>query len=148
MGPRRPLRPAHHHQPGDHAHCRRRQGLRLPADLQRDRDAAVRRERRALRGLAGQDERRLEVQETPLSHVPHVQARHAAGDGRALPGQEIGDAMRKTLVALVCGVAIAAGGFSWKFVSAAESKTKLTTQDYFDIYNLYGIYTRYTDMGY
>ena len=56
--------------------------------------------------------------------------------------------MRKTLVALVCGVAIAAAGAGWKFVSAADSKTKLTTQDYFDIYNLYGIYTRYTDMGY
>ena len=56
--------------------------------------------------------------------------------------------MRKTLVALVCGVIIAGAGAGWKFVSAAESKTKLTTQDYFDIYNLYGIYTRYTDMGY
>jgi hypothetical protein len=56
--------------------------------------------------------------------------------------------MRKTLVALVCVVAIVVAGASWKFVAAAESKTKLTTQDYFDIYNLYGIYTRYTDMGY
>jgi len=29
--------------------------------------------------------------------------------------------MRKTLVALVCGVVIAGAGASWKLVSAAES---------------------------
>jgi len=56
--------------------------------------------------------------------------------------------MRNTLVAVVCGVAIVGAGAGWKFLAAAESKTRLTTQDYFDIYNLYGIYTRYTDMGY
>src|SRR4051812_43414394 len=56
--------------------------------------------------------------------------------------------MSKKVVAIVLVVVVAAVGVSWKYVSAAESKPTLTTQDYVDIYNLYGIYTRYTDMGY
>src|SRR5437764_12677704 len=57
-------------------------------------------------------------------------------------------AMSRKLIAVLFGAALVGGGVSWKYVSAAESKPKLTTQDYIDIYNLYGTYTRYTDMGY
>jgi hypothetical protein len=56
--------------------------------------------------------------------------------------------MSKKLAAVILGLVLAVAGFSWKYVAAAESKPKLTTQDYIDIYNLYGIYSRYTDMGY
>jgi len=56
--------------------------------------------------------------------------------------------MSKKLVAMMLGVALAAIGVSWKYVSASESKPKLTAEDYIEIYNLYGVYTRYTDMGY
>jgi hypothetical protein len=56
--------------------------------------------------------------------------------------------MSKKLTAISFAVLMSVAGAGWKYVSAAESKPKLTTQDYIDIYNLYGIYTRYTDMGY
>jgi hypothetical protein len=49
--------------------------------------------------------------------------------------------------AVVLGVVLAAASISWKYVAAAESKPKFTTEDYIEIYNLYGIYTRYFDMG-
>jgi hypothetical protein len=54
--------------------------------------------------------------------------------------------MSKRFVAVVLSVVVVAAGARWKYVSAAEPR--LTTQDYIDIYNLYGIYSRYTDMGY
>src|SRR5580704_4035449 len=57
-----------------------------------------------------------------------------------------GGAVLKKLLAIALGAVLAAG-FGWKFAAAAESKPKLTPQDYIDIYNLYGIYTRYFDMG-
>ena len=56
--------------------------------------------------------------------------------------------MSKKLVAVLMGVVLSVAGASWKYGLAAESAPKFTTQDYFDILNLYGIYTRYTDMGY
>jgi len=56
------------------------------------------------------------------------------------------ETVSKTLVAIVVGAALATG-FGWEFAAAAESKPRLTVQDYIDIYNLYGIYTRYFDMG-
>jgi hypothetical protein len=55
--------------------------------------------------------------------------------------------MSKKLVVMVLSVVLSATTLGWKYVSAAESKAKLTPQDYIDIYNLYGIYTRYFDMG-
>ncbi len=56
--------------------------------------------------------------------------------------------MYKTAAAVILGLALVATGARWKSVSAAGSKPTLTPQDYIDIYNLYSIYTRYTDMGY
>jgi len=56
--------------------------------------------------------------------------------------------MSKKIVAAILGVVLVAAGARWKTVSAAGSKPALTPQDYIDIYNLYSIYTRYTDMGY
>lgn len=56
--------------------------------------------------------------------------------------------MSTKLIAVLCSLTLVATAAGWRYVSAAEAKPKLTTQDYFDIYNLYGIYTRYTDMGY
>lgn len=55
--------------------------------------------------------------------------------------------MSKKLIAIILGIVSATGLLGWKFAAAAESKPKLTVQDYVDIYNLYGIYTRYFDMG-
>ena len=54
--------------------------------------------------------------------------------------------MSKRLIAVMLGALVAAAGASWKYVVHAEPT--LSTQDYIDIYNLYAIYTRYTDMGY
>ena len=54
--------------------------------------------------------------------------------------------MSKKVVVGIVGVILAVGAVSWKYVSAAEPT--LSTQDYIDIYNLYGVYSRYTDMGY
>jgi hypothetical protein len=55
--------------------------------------------------------------------------------------------MSKKLFAVTAGLLLIAG-MGWKHLSAAEAKPKFTIQDWIDIYNLYGIYTRYTDMGY
>ena len=56
--------------------------------------------------------------------------------------------MSKKAAAIILGFVLVASGARWKFVSAAASKPTLTPQDYIEIYNLYSIYTRYTDMGY
>jgi len=55
--------------------------------------------------------------------------------------------MSKKLFAVIASVLLV-GGTAWKGISASEAKSKFTVQDWIDIYNLYGIYTRYTDMGY
>src|SRR6476660_184886 len=55
--------------------------------------------------------------------------------------------MSKKLFAVMAGLLLLAGT-TWKGVSAAETKSKFTVQDWIEIYNLYGIYSRYTDMGY
>lgn len=55
--------------------------------------------------------------------------------------------MSKKIVAVVLGVVLAAAGIGWRYVQAAESKPKISTQDYIDIQNLYSTYTRFTDMG-
>src|SRR5262249_61892597 len=54
----------------------------------------------------------------------------------------------KKAVTVILGFVLMATGAGWKIVSAAPSKPTLTPQDYIGIYNLYSIYTRYTDMGY
>jgi len=54
----------------------------------------------------------------------------------------------KKLVIAVLGVGVVLSTSLLRSVStAAASKPTLTVQDYIDIYNLYGIYTRYFDMG-
>jgi hypothetical protein len=54
--------------------------------------------------------------------------------------------MSKKLITVVAVALIGVVTISWRYV--AEAAPKLTTQDYIDIYNLYGVYSRYTDMGY
>lgn len=54
--------------------------------------------------------------------------------------------MSKNLVLVTVATILVAAGVGWKYVSAAEPK--LSTQDFTEIYNLYGVYTRYTDMGF
>src|SRR5215471_344032 len=55
--------------------------------------------------------------------------------------------MPKKLLLVIAGLLLATGA-GWKCLLAAEAKPKFTVQDWIDIYNLYGVYTRYTDMGY
>ncbi|HZP49489.1 MAG TPA: nuclear transport factor 2 family protein [Vicinamibacterales bacterium] len=55
--------------------------------------------------------------------------------------------MAKTLVIAVLGVGVVLASQLRNVSTAAASKPTLTVQDYIDIYNLYGIYTRYFDMG-
>jgi hypothetical protein len=53
----------------------------------------------------------------------------------------------RTVGIAAIGMMIGAAGMGWRNIHAAESKGKLTTQDYIDIQNLYSTYTRFTDMG-
>src|SRR5688500_7565404 len=53
---------------------------------------------------------------------------------------------RITIISLATAVALAVG-VSWQRTQAQESATKLTAEDYVEIYNLYAKYTRAADMG-
>ena len=51
-----------------------------------------------------------------------------------------------TIIGLATVMALAAGA-GWRHTHAQESVTKLTSDDYVEIYNLYAKYTRAADMG-
>jgi hypothetical protein len=53
---------------------------------------------------------------------------------------------RITIISLATVMVLAAGA-GWRYTSAQESVTKLTPDDYVEIYNLYAKYTRAADMG-
>jgi len=54
---------------------------------------------------------------------------------------------RKAVVIVALAALMAGAGLGWTYSRASAAETALTTQDYIDIHNLYGTYTRFTDMG-